>query len=48
MSKQLYIDIYNEMASDSVNGWDKNIYSSPRYFLEILSFFLFYKVGFEI
>jgi hypothetical protein len=36
MSKQLYIDIYNEMASDSVNGWDKDIYSSPRYFLEIL------------
>ncbi|MGB3189299.1 MAG: gluconate 2-dehydrogenase subunit 3 family protein [Limnoraphis sp.] len=36
MSKELYIEIYNEMASDNVNGWDKDIYGSPRYFLEIL------------
>lgn len=36
MSKEIYIEIYNEMASDNVNGWNKSIYGSPSYFLQLL------------
>jgi hypothetical protein len=36
MSKEMYIDLYDEMADDNVNGWDYNRYQSPRYFLQLL------------
>jgi hypothetical protein len=31
-----YRDLYNEMKSDTVSGWDKGRYGSPRYFLLLL------------
>lgn len=36
MSKELYIELYNEMATDQVTGWDHNQYQSPQYFLALL------------
>ena len=36
ISKEVYIDLYNEMATNSVNGWDYNQYGSPSYFLQLL------------
>lgn len=36
MSKEEYIRIYEEMATDNVDGWDKNLYGSPKFFLKIL------------
>jgi hypothetical protein len=36
MVKEMYVDLYNEMAENSVNGWDYNQYNSPRYFLQLL------------
>lgn len=36
MSKEMYIELYDEMASDNVIGWNKEIYGSPRYFLQLL------------
>ena len=36
MSKELYIDLYNEMATDRVNGWKYDQYGSPLYFLQLL------------
>jgi len=36
MSKEMYIDLYNEMANNSVNGWDYDQYNSPLYFLRLL------------
>lgn len=32
----LYMSIYDEMSSDSVNDWDTSQYQSPRYFLQLL------------
>ena len=34
--KPLYEELYNQMASNSVNGWDYGQYGSPRYFLQLL------------
>jgi hypothetical protein len=36
MPKEMFIQLYNEMAADNVPGWDKGKYSSPRYFLQLL------------
>ncbi|HKX26558.1 MAG TPA: gluconate 2-dehydrogenase subunit 3 family protein [Blastocatellia bacterium] len=36
LSKEYYINLYNEMAGDQVNGWDYGRYQSPRYFLQLL------------
>ena len=34
--KEIYIDLYGEMASGNVNGWDAAAYNNPPYFLQIL------------
>ncbi|HEY4902306.1 MAG TPA: gluconate 2-dehydrogenase subunit 3 family protein [Candidatus Sulfotelmatobacter sp.] len=36
MSRDVYFDLYNEMASNNVAGWDYQAYSSPQYFLYLL------------
>jgi hypothetical protein len=36
VSKDLYNEIYAELAGDSVNGWDRDDYGSPRCFLDLL------------
>ncbi|MCK9605870.1 MAG: gluconate 2-dehydrogenase subunit 3 family protein [Methylomonas sp.] len=36
MPKAMFVDIYAEMASGSVNGWDYTRYSNPRFFLQLL------------
>lgn len=36
MSKELYVDLYNEMSTDKVNGWKYEQYGSPLYFLQLL------------
>lgn len=36
MSKEMYVQLYNEMAGDSVGGWDTSKYNSPGYFLQLL------------
>jgi hypothetical protein len=36
MTRDIYFDLYNEMASNQVAGWDYTAYSSPQYFLYLL------------
>ena len=36
MSRDYYFDLYNEMASNTVAGWDYSAYSNPQYFLYLL------------
>ena len=36
MSRELYFALYDEMATDRVEGWDYELYGSPRYFLYLL------------
>jgi hypothetical protein len=36
MSREIYVDLYNEMTTDKVDGWDYSKYNSPRFFLELL------------
>ena len=36
MSRNDYIGLYNDMASNTVAGWDYQVYSSPQYFLYLL------------
>lgn len=36
MPATMYEDLYKEMATGNVNGWDYNRYSEPRYFLQLL------------
>jgi hypothetical protein len=36
MPESIYVDLYNQMASGSVPGWDYSVYSSPSYFLQML------------
>ena len=36
MSREIYFDLYNEMATNQVAGWDYSQYSSPRFFLCLL------------
>ena len=33
---ELYADLYDQMATDRVDGWDTSRYGSPRYFLLLL------------
>ena len=36
MSRNVYFGLYNDMASNSVAGWDYGAYASPQYFLYLL------------
>src|SRR5581483_8020647 len=36
ISREIYFDLYNEMASNQVQGWDYQTYSNPQYFLYLL------------
>ncbi|HTI70265.1 MAG TPA: hypothetical protein VMF06_09875 [Candidatus Limnocylindria bacterium] len=36
ISKELYNELYDEMAADKVNGWDTSRYGSPLFFLNLL------------
>lgn len=36
MSKELYRDLYEQMATGDVPGWDYSRYNSPGYFLQLL------------
>lgn len=36
MSRDYYFDLYNDMASNNVAGWDYSAYASPQYFLYLL------------
>ncbi|MGE5568946.1 MAG: gluconate 2-dehydrogenase subunit 3 family protein [Rhodospirillales bacterium] len=36
MSKEMYIELYNQMASGNVPGWDYGAYQNPRFFLQLL------------
>jgi hypothetical protein len=36
MSRNLYFDLYNDMASNNVPGWDYGAYANPQYFLYLL------------
>jgi hypothetical protein len=36
MTRDIYFDLYNNMASNVVAGWDYSAYSSPQYFLFLL------------
>ncbi len=36
MSREIYFDLYNEMASNQVAGWDYDAYGSPQFFLYLL------------
>lgn len=35
-SKEVYVDLYGEMASGTVQGWNFEAYRNPQYFLQIL------------
>lgn len=35
VSEELIIDLYNEMATGNVSGWDYNRYNDPKYFLGV-------------
>jgi hypothetical protein len=36
MDRQLYFDLYTQMASGQVPGWDTSVYGDPQFFLSIL------------
>jgi len=36
ISKEIYNDLYTEMATDKVDGWDTSKYQSPLFFLNLL------------
>jgi hypothetical protein len=36
ISKEIYNQLYDEMAADQVNGWDTSKYNSPLFFLNLL------------
>ena len=36
VSDELFNQLYDEMATDNVSGWDYNVYASPAYFIKIL------------
>jgi gluconate 2-dehydrogenase subunit 3-like protein len=36
VSKDAYQNLYQQMAADTVDGWDKTRYGSPNYFLQLL------------
>ena len=36
MSREVYFDLYNEMATNQVAGWNYDAYGSPQFFLYLL------------
>lgn len=36
MSIEMYIELYDQMGSGTVSGWNYNTYGSPQYFLKLL------------
>lgn len=36
LPKEVFVELYNELASDNVPGWDYTRYSSPSFFLQLL------------
>lgn len=36
ISKELFVQLYEEMASGAVNGWNYSEYNNPRFFLQML------------
>lgn len=36
LPREAFVDLYAEMASDNVPGWDRNVYGSPAFFLRLL------------
>jgi Gluconate 2-dehydrogenase subunit 3 len=36
MDRELYVEIYDQMATGQVPGWDYGQYDNPRYFLQLL------------
>ncbi len=36
MTRDMYFNLYNEMATNQVGGWDYSQYASPQYFLYLL------------
>jgi hypothetical protein len=36
LGRQVFVDLYDELASDQVAGWDATAYGSPAYFLVLL------------
>ncbi|MDP9053032.1 MAG: gluconate 2-dehydrogenase subunit 3 family protein [Acidobacteriota bacterium] len=36
MTRDMYFDLYNDMAANNVPGWDLGSYSNPRFFLYLL------------
>lgn len=36
VDKEIFIQLYGDMANDKVDGWDYTQYHSPRYFLQLL------------
>lgn len=36
MSKQMFVELYDQMASNNVPGWDYGRYGNPRFFLQLL------------
>ena len=35
MPKQMFVDLYNQMAQNNVPGWDYGQYGNPRFFLQL-------------
>lgn len=36
MSREMFVELYEQMASGTVPGWDYGAYENPRYFLQLL------------
>jgi hypothetical protein len=36
MPRDMYVELYDQMARDEVPGWDRGRYGSPRFFLQLL------------
>jgi hypothetical protein len=36
MPKEMFVDLYNQMATGNVPGWNYSRYGNPRYFLQLL------------
>jgi hypothetical protein len=36
MSREMFVDLYDQMASGNVPGWRYEVYGNPRYFLQLL------------
>ncbi|WNR42700.1 gluconate 2-dehydrogenase subunit 3 family protein [Paenibacillus roseipurpureus] len=36
MSREVYVDLYNEMAQGNVDGWDYARYGDPKFFLQLV------------